>query len=136
MNSKQLISRNIEVFYNKASEETRLEKGMGVFEFERIKSLIEKYIPFSSSKIIDVGGGTGKYSEWLAKKGHQVHLVDPVSKHIIIAQNRAHKLKNQFSTHLGESRKLEFPNFYRVVIFRLFSAEYFRNLHCANFQYL
>ena len=59
MNSKQLISRNIEVFYNKASEETRLDKGMGIFEFERIKTLIEKYIPFSSSKIIDIGGGTG-----------------------------------------------------------------------------
>jgi ubiquinone/menaquinone biosynthesis C-methylase UbiE len=110
MNSKQLISRNIELFYNKASEETRLEKGMGVFEFERIKSLIEKYISTSSAKIIDIGGGTGKYSEWLAKKGHQVHLVEPVSKHIKIAQNRANKLKNKFSVQLGESRKLDFPN--------------------------
>ena len=62
MNNKQLISRDIELFYNKVSEETRLEKGMGVFEFERIKSLIEKYIPTTSSKIIDIGGGTGKYS--------------------------------------------------------------------------
>ena len=110
MNSKQLINRNIEVFYNKASEETRLDKGMGVFEFERIKSLIEKYISTSPSKIIDIGGGTGKYSEWLAKKGHQVHLVEPVSKHIKIAQNRANKLKNKFSVQLGESRKLEFSN--------------------------
>lgn len=110
MKSKQLISRNIEVFYNKASEETRLDKGMGIFEFERIKSLIEKYIPFSSSKIIDIGGGTGKYSEWLAKKGHQVHLVEPVPKHIKLAENRANKLKNKFSVQLGESRKLEFKN--------------------------
>ena len=109
MISKQLISRNIEVFYNKASEETRLNKGMGIFEFERIKHLIEKHIS-SSSIIIDVGGGTGKYSEWLAKKGHQVHLVEPVHKHIKIAQNRARKLKNTFSIQLGESRKLEFPN--------------------------
>lgn len=110
MNSKQLISRNIESFYNKASEETRLDKGMGVFEFERIKSLIEKYIPSSSSKIIDIGGGTGKYSEWLAKKGHQVHLVEPVPKHIKLAESRANKLKNKFSVQLGESRKLEFQN--------------------------
>ncbi len=110
MNRKQLISRNIEIFYNKASEETRLDKGMGVFEFERVKSLIEKYIPTASSRIIDVGGGTGKYSEWLAKNGHQVHLVEPVSKHIKLAQNRAGKLKNKFSVQLGESRKLEFKN--------------------------
>ncbi|MDH6252367.1 ubiquinone/menaquinone biosynthesis C-methylase UbiE [Chryseobacterium sp. H1D6B] len=110
MKSKQLIDRNIEVFYNKASEETRLDKGMGIFEFERIKSLIEKHIYSSSSKIIDIGGGTGKYSEWLANKGHQVHLVEPVSKHIKIAQNRAGKLKNKFSVHLGESKSLDFQN--------------------------
>ena len=116
MNSKQLISRDIEIFYNKASEDTRLEKGMGIFEFERIKSLIEKHIISSSITIIDVGGGTGKYSEWLAKKGHKVHLVEPVSKHIEIAQNRANKLKNKFSVHLGESRKLEFPNNYADLV--------------------
>nr|WP_315171390.1 class I SAM-dependent methyltransferase [uncultured Flavobacterium sp.] len=110
MNSKQLISRNIEVFYNNASEETRLDKGMGIFEFERIKSLIEKYIPSSHSIIIDVGGGTGKYSEWLAEKGHQVHLIEPVPKHIKLALNRANKLKNKFSVQLGESRKLDFKN--------------------------
>ncbi|MCS4165637.1 bifunctional 2-polyprenyl-6-hydroxyphenol methylase/3-demethylubiquinol 3-O-methyltransferase UbiG [Sphingobacterium sp. BIGb0116] len=116
MNSKQLISRDIELFYNRASEETRLDKGMGVFEFERIKSLVEKYIPTSSSKIIDIGGGTGKYSEWLAKKGHQVHLVEPVAKHIQIAQNRANRLKNKFFVHLGEARKLEFPDNYADLI--------------------
>ncbi|MCH7408918.1 class I SAM-dependent methyltransferase [Belliella sp. DSM 111904] len=110
MKSKQLISRNIELFYNKASEETRLDKGMGVFEFERIKLLIDKYIPFPASKIIDIGGGTEKYAEWLAQRGHQVHLVEPVVKHITLAQKRAHKLKNKFFVHMGESRKLEFPN--------------------------
>ncbi|MDO5970433.1 class I SAM-dependent methyltransferase [Flavivirga aquimarina] len=110
MNSKQLISRDIELFYHNASEDTRLEKGMGIFEFERIKSLIEKYIPTPSLKILDVGGGTGKYAEWLAKKGHQVHLIDPISKHIKIAQKRASKLKNKFTAQLGESKKLEFPN--------------------------
>ncbi len=117
MYSKQLISKDIEVFYNNASEETRLDKGMGVFEFERIKSLIEKYIELPNSTVIDVGGGTGKYSEWLARKGHKVHLVEPVNKHITIAQNRANKLKNRFFVHLGEARKLNLPdNFADVII--------------------
>ncbi|WP_188598666.1 class I SAM-dependent methyltransferase [Polaribacter pacificus] len=110
MSNKQLINRNIEVFYNKASEETRLNKGMGIFEFERIKQLIEKHLKSTASIIIDVGGGTGKYSEWLAKKGHQVHLVEPVLKHIKIAQNRSDRLKNKFSVALGESRNLSFKN--------------------------
>jgi len=117
MQKKQLISRDIEIFYNKASEETRLDKGMGIFEFERIKVLIDKYLPFQSAKIIDVGGGTGKYAEWLSQKGHSVFLVDPVPKHIDQAIVRANKLKNKFSAHLGEARALNFPdNFADVVI--------------------
>lgn len=116
MYSKQLISRDIELFYNTASEETRLDKGMGVFEFERIKSLIDKYIKSPNSTVINVGGGTGKYSEWLAEKGHKVYLVEPINKHIEIAQNRANKLKNKFSVHLGEARKLDFPKGFADVI--------------------
>jgi len=116
MSKKQLISKDIEQFYNSASEETRLENGMGVFEFERIKSLIEKYITSASLKIIDVGGGTGKYSEWLANKGHDVHLVEPVSKHIQIAKKRADKLKNKFKVQLGESRKLNFSDNYADLV--------------------
>ncbi len=110
MNQKQLISRDIESFYNKASEETRLDEGMGVFEFERIKSLISKHIQTTPLTIIDVGGGTGKYSEWLAIKGHQVHMVEPVSKHLEIAQKRANKLKNKFVVHAGEAQNLDFPD--------------------------
>lgn len=91
MSSKQLVTRAIVQFYNQASEETRLEKGMGIFEFERIKTLIEKFLPTSPSIILDVGGGTGKYAAWLAQKGHEVHLVEPLDKHLKIAQSRAKK---------------------------------------------
>jgi len=89
---------------------------MGVFEFERIKALLEKHLACFPSRIIDVGGGTGKYSEWLARKGHQVHLVEPIPKHIRIAQGRANKLKNKFLVHPGEARKLEFPDNYADLI--------------------
>jgi len=110
MNNRQLISRDIELFYNKASEETRLNRGMGVFEFERVKFLIDKYLKLPNATIIDIGGGTGKYSEWLAKKGHKVHLVEPIRKHIEIARNRAAKSRSKFSIHFGEARKLDFSN--------------------------
>ncbi|WDF70089.1 class I SAM-dependent methyltransferase [Sphingobacterium oryzagri] len=110
MNHHRLISDNIVSFYTKASEETRLEKGMGIFEFERIKILIQKYIPCQKATILDIGGGTGKYAAWLAAAGHQVHLIDPVLKHIGIARHRSSKLKNKFSVHLGEARQLDFPD--------------------------
>ena len=68
MKNNTFISKELEDFYNKASEETRLEKGMGIFEFERIKELIIQHISKPNSTIVDLGGGTGKYAEWLAKK--------------------------------------------------------------------
>jgi len=42
--------------------------------------------------------------------GHDVHLIDPVSKHIQQAQKRAAKLKKSFSAILGEARRLDFPD--------------------------
>ena len=110
MKNKTLISKELDNFYNKASEETRLEKGMGIFEFERIKDLISQQISIQNSTIIDVGGGTGKYAEWLSKKGHTVHLVEPVLKHIKLAEKRAKKLKKPFSVAVGEARKLPFED--------------------------
>ena len=110
MKKKALISKELENFYNKASEETRLEKGMGIFEFERIKELISLHISKSNATIIDVGGGTGKYSEWLAKKEHTVHLIEPVLKHIKLAEKRAKKLKNPFSVSIGEASNLPYKD--------------------------
>ncbi|WP_291722228.1 class I SAM-dependent methyltransferase [Bernardetia sp.] len=116
MNNKQLISKQLEDFYNKASEETRLEKGMGIFEFERVRFLIEKYLPNKSIKIVDVGGGTGKYAEWLSKKGHEVHMVEPIPKHLRIAKQRASRLKNKFSVYKSEATQLDFPTGFADVV--------------------
>lgn len=104
---KSLISRDIDTFYTKASEESRLEKGMGIFEFERIKSLITRFLPKKNATIIDVGGGTGKYSEWLAKQGHHVTMIEPVDKHLQLAEQRANKLKNKFKVVKGASQQLD-----------------------------
>jgi SAM-dependent methyltransferase len=110
MGKKRLISRDLEFFYDRASEETRLEKGMGVFEFERVKVLIDKYLSDRPATILDIGGGTGKYAEWLSMKGHKVVLVDPVPKHIQLAHRRAGRSKNRFGVKLGEARELDFPD--------------------------
>ena len=109
MKNNNLLSSSIEFFYNKASEEDRLSKGMGIFEFERIKYLISLYLK-DSLTILDIGGGTGKYSEWLSKLNHDVYMVEPIDKHLKIAKERSEKLKNKFKVIKGESRKLDFPN--------------------------
>ncbi|MBC6998545.1 class I SAM-dependent methyltransferase [Cytophaga sp. FL35] len=115
-NHKKLISKNVEDFYNQASEETRLENGMGIFEFERVKELIKKHLHKPNMVILDVGGGTGKYSEWLSDLGHKVYLVEPVMKHIKLAQKRAKKSKNGFSVKVGASQQLDYPNKFADII--------------------
>jgi ubiquinone/menaquinone biosynthesis C-methylase UbiE len=112
----KLISIDIDDFYSSTSEEGRLQLGLGPLEFERNKYLISRYLP-KKGIVVDVGGGPGVYSEWLAGLGHQVYLIDPVEKHIKQANKRSAKAKKSFKSILGEAQKLELPdNFADVVI--------------------
>lgn len=116
MAKKNLISKELEAFYNNASEETRLESGMGFFEFERIKSLISRHLKKEHSVILDIGGGTGKYSEWLAYKNYEVHLLEPVKKHIDLATKRANQSIKKFTVLQGDSRNLPFENNFADIV--------------------
>ncbi len=84
MGKKRLIRKEIEEFYNEVSEEERLSTGLGKLEFTRNKELIEKFISSEKTTVIDVGGGTGKYAEWLAEKGHNVFLINNLPLHLEI----------------------------------------------------
>lgn len=110
MKNNLLVEKNVHDFYNSTSEEDRLTQGLGPLEFERNKQLIERYLTKENCHILDVGGGTGKYSEWLAAKGHSVILIDPIQKHIKQAKVRASKQKEVFDAQLGEARRLDFPD--------------------------
>ena len=71
----------IEEFYDNQYEEwDRFYKHP--VEFEITKRYIDSYIPNNSLDIIDIGGGPGRYSFYLASKGHRVTLLD-LSKHNI-----------------------------------------------------
>jgi len=106
MTASKLINPDIDDFYSNTSEEGRLQLGLGRLEFERNKELISRYLP-KKGTIIDVGGGPGVYSEWLAVLGHDVILIDPVEKHIRQANKRSGKSKKPFKSLLGEAQKLE-----------------------------
>jgi SAM-dependent methyltransferase len=112
----KLISPDIDDFYSATSEEGRLLLGLGPLEFERNKDLISRYLP-KKGVIIDIGGGPGIYSEWLAGMGHEVYLIDPVEKHIKQANKRSKQAKKPFRSILGEAQKLNLPdNFADVVV--------------------
>jgi ubiquinone/menaquinone biosynthesis C-methylase UbiE len=111
-------NNNIIKYYDLGKEARRLFDGVGQLEFLRSKELISKHIGKSSGKILDIGGGTGPYSFWLANKGHAVYLIDPVSLHIEQAKEKSSKAQNPLQhIAIGDARELKFANnFFDIVI--------------------
>jgi ubiquinone/menaquinone biosynthesis C-methylase UbiE len=83
--------------------------GSSRIEFARTKELLERHLPEPPARILDVGGGPGWYASWLAKKGYDVHLEDPVPLHIEQATQKAADGPT-FSIALGDARELKHPD--------------------------
>ncbi len=103
-NSADAIVRH----YNRADEASRLSAGWFQLEQERTRELILRHIQPAPARVLDVGGGAGAYACWLAMRGYEVHLIDPVPRHI--AQARAASAKRSqhplASSEVGDARKL------------------------------
>lgn len=78
MNKDDSLS-NIVQHYADADEASRLRTGWFQLEQERTKELILRHLPPPPAKVIDAGGGAGAYACWLAQRGYEVHLIDPVA---------------------------------------------------------
>lgn len=83
--------RDLIEYYNTSNENLRLTKGRGGLELLRMQELMTRYLPPPPAVIVDVGGGPGVYSLWLARfniikninrRGYTVHLIDLVPLHI------------------------------------------------------
>lgn len=99
-------------YYSGFDEQTRLSDNWGQIEFLRSQNIISRYLKKTSSVILDVGGAAGRYSCWLAKEGHEVHLIDPVPLHIQQAQaaSDAQPETPLVSCNVGDARQLEFDD--------------------------
>jgi SAM-dependent methyltransferase len=94
---------DLQAYYGQDLEEERLLAGEGVLELERTKLLLERFVA-PGARVADVGGGTGRYAEWLAGRGCDVELVDPVGLHVERARGRG------VSARVGEARSLPFAD--------------------------
>lgn len=103
---------SLQHYYETYPESERLFSGLGQLELERTKIILRRFLPTSPVTILDVGGGTGVYSRWLAHLGHRVHLID--QSPCLIEQARC-AAKDQSaepiaSFTIGDARSLKFPN--------------------------
>lgn len=77
----------VERFYDEKYEEWE-RLAFRLPEFEVTKRYMLQYIT-KPCKVLDIGGGPGRYSIFLAQQGHEVTLVDLSGKHIRQAINKA-----------------------------------------------
>jgi SAM-dependent methyltransferase len=103
--------RSVVAFYaDRGEEDDRLSvSALGQLEFTRTRELIQRFLPQQPAAVLDVGGGTGVYSAWLAELGYEVHLVEPVPLHAGQAENRA-RAGRRFTVSLGHAGALPVAN--------------------------
>ncbi len=94
--------------YEAVDEAGRLRSGMGLLEYERTRELIRRFLPPSPAVVLDVGGAAGLYALWLAREGYEVHLLDPVSKHVRQAERASEAQPDRplARVELGDARSL------------------------------
>ena len=96
-------------YYERFDEANRLGRGGGLLEFARMQELIGRFIPSPPAVVLDVGGGPGRYSCWLAREGYEVHLIDPSERHLRQAQDAIESQPDHpvGSINLGDARSLD-----------------------------
>jgi len=94
--------------YSEGDESSRLRTGWFKLEQARTQELILRHLPAAPATIVDAGGGTGTYACWLAQRGYQVHLIDPVPKHVEQARGASARQPQHplASAEIGDARHL------------------------------
>lgn len=88
------MSQRVEAFYDSSAqyEWDRLDRHR--MEFRTTLRAMDEFIP-PHSRVLDIGGGPGRYSIELAKAGHRVTLLDLSSQNVEMAKQKAKELGAQ-----------------------------------------
>ena len=97
-----MIATDLEEFYGSRYDESlRLSSSIkGQLELARVRELVTRHLPPATTRVADIGGGTGVHAQWLRSDGYDVDLIDPIPRHVETA--RATGLR----AHLGDARNL------------------------------
>lgn len=81
-----------------------------ITEYLTINNVLEVLPKNKNIRILDSGGGTGKFSLFLAKLGYKIDLIDISEESVNIAKEKAKKENLVISTYVGNSEKTPFEN--------------------------
>lgn len=107
----------IEHWYNEEYDEWERLEGHKI-EFDITKRYLDKYICGENLKIFDIGGGPGRYSIYLAEKGHKVSLLDLSKRNIEVAKEKSRERNVLLEDYIhGNALELEgYEQKYDVVL--------------------
>lgn len=95
----------IEKYYNKFNEDKRLLSRHGIVEFTISLEYINKHLNSTKpQKVLDVGAGTGRYSNALHKMGHTVTAIEYVKKNLCVLKENYPQIKAYQGSALNLSR--------------------------------
>ena len=77
----------VRMYYEQYDEWARMDSASGQIEFMRSMGVLEQWLP-EQARVLDIGGGPGRYAVELARRGHRVSLVDLCSHHIEMAREQ------------------------------------------------
>lgn len=78
-------------------------------EWEETIHHLERSLP-ESGRILDIGGGAGRYSIWLAERGYTVDLIDPSERMVDLATAKAEEfgVDDRVMADVGDVRDIPF----------------------------
>lgn len=108
----------LEKHYNKFNEDKRLTRRHGQVEYITSMKYIHKYLEGmdKSSKILDIGAGTGRYSVALAEEGYDVTAVELVKYNLGILKSKNSTVKAMQGNAM-KLKKLEDNTFDLTLLF-------------------
>jgi SAM-dependent methyltransferase len=106
-NFETMLDDQVLDYYAQGGEAKRLD---GTLELLRTKVLLERLLPEPPAAVLDVGGAFGVYATWLAERGYDVRLVDPVPLHVDTAAGLG------IDAIIGDARALAEPDASRDVV--------------------
>jgi ubiquinone/menaquinone biosynthesis C-methylase UbiE len=105
------LRHEVQSHYGTGYEGERLRQGKSRLEFARTQIILQRFLPPPPAQLLDIGGGPGVYAAWLAGRGYQVQLLDPVPMHVDQAREASRRQPaHLFLAELGDARSLPYQD--------------------------
>jgi SAM-dependent methyltransferase len=99
-----MADRQLQAYYARDEERDRLALGIGRVEFCRTVEIVRRTLPPPGAVIADVGGGPGRYTDWLVDSGYDVIHRDLVAHHV---EQVRHRHDSRVDSAIGDARALD-----------------------------